>query len=837
MATASQREFFYSAGLLALVLACYSNALSCGFAYDDKGAILKNEDLRPNSSISKLLFNDFWGVPMNKDESHKSYRPLCVLTFRLNYALGELNPWGYHLVNVVLHWVMCVLFLKAAKQIIDEESSVNASLLFAVHAVHTEAVTGVVGRAEILSSVFMLLSFMAYVKSRGPNSQYDWKYMSWSALLIVMATASKEQGITVAGICCIYEIFYIQKALIQDSKSTVTKASRSSSPFYQALWRAAPRLAFLIASSGLLLCGRLIIMGAKLPSFPKYSNPAALFPFPTRHLTHLYLLPVNAWLLLYPSALICDWSMGTIPLVTSLSDPRNLATLLLVSCLILLVLYAVVAEEVISCQLIMALSFLVLPFLPASNLFFPVGFVVAERVLYAPSIGYCLLVAKAMERLQANRTRKYVVRVIFAIILLLHAGKTIQRNPDWDSNHSLINSALKVTQNNALMWNIKGHALKKENRLEDAITYFNKATTLQPDYINAWINVGSTYQELRKLDEAEVGYRRAIELMPQPRKGEQIDPKHLPGYLNLAHVIQQNKSRLIEAEELYRMVIRSQPDYIAYHNLAVIMIQKDQLDEAESLYQKATQIKPPTLGLLNMLAKEAIRRGREANKYFDHALQIDPHHKKSLLQSALYIQESGNVARRQDAIMRLKKLLEIDPPSVQVYSTLALIFMDDEDTSAALHYYQKALEIQPSNYQALVNTSNIHFEEERPLQAKPYLETLLKHHPNHTEIAKSMLLLGEILLNSLQDEVQSQQLFQRIVDLDSSNVRAQHNLCVIQVRRDLLEEAEHCLSDILERAPHAEDTRATLNSVRQKMKERSSVQQVVTESDKDSDLN
>ncbi|XP_030844131.1 protein O-mannosyl-transferase TMTC3-like [Strongylocentrotus purpuratus] len=325
--------------------------------------------------------------------------------------------------------------------------------------------------------------------------------------------------------------------------------------------------------------------------------------------------------------------MGTIPLVTSLSDPRNLATLLLVSCLILLVLYAVFAEE--------ALSFLVLPFLPASNLFFPVGFVVAERVLYAPSIGYCLLVAKAMERLQANRTRKYVVRVIFAIILLLHAGKTIQRNPDWDSNHSLINSALKVTQNNALMWNIKGHALKKENRLEDAITYFNKATTLQPDYINAWINVGSTYQELRKLDEAEVGYRRAIELMPQPRKGEQIDPKHLPGYLNLAHVIQQNKSRLIEAEEL---------------------------------------------------AKEAIRRGREANKYFDHALQIDPHHKKSLLQSALYIQESGNVARRQDAIMRLKKLLEIDPPSVQVYSTLALIFMDDEDTSAALHYYQKALE-------------------------------------------------------------------------------------------------------------------------------------------------
>ncbi|XP_030844107.1 protein O-mannosyl-transferase TMTC3-like [Strongylocentrotus purpuratus] len=915
MATASQREFFYSAGLLALVFACYSNALSCGFAFDDRRGIVKNEDLRPNSSIFNLFFNDFWGTPMHEAESHKSYRPLCVLTFRLNYALGELNPWGYHLLNVVLHWAVCVLFLKAAKKIIDEESSVNASLLFAVHAVHTEAVTGVVGRAELLSSIFMLLSFMAYVKAAEANSTTDWKYMSWSALLIVMATASKEQGITVAGICCIYEIFYVQKirlhtavkkatenhftiiprtimmnhnskakdkgvkgarqpqgtstspdqtsngkfslnlsfirnflylyvqfshkAFMQHPTSRGSKTSRSSSPNSQALWRAAPRLGFLIASSGLLLWGRMIIMGAKLPSFDRFDNPAALSPFQTRRLTHLYLLPVNAWLLLCPSTLLCDWTMGTIPLVTSLSDPRNLATLLLVTCLFLLVLYAVFAEEKISCQLIMALSFLVLPFLPASNLFFPVGFVVAERVLYTPSMGYCLLVAIAMERLQANRrSMRYVVGVIFAIILLLHAGKTIQRNPDWESEYSLFSSALKVTQNNAKLWNNVGHALEAEDRWEDAFIYYNNAATVQPDDIGSWINIGRVNRLLGKPDEAEAGYRRAVKLMPQPRTGKKITPKYLSVYLNLAAIIQQNKSRFIDAEELYRMVIRSQPNFAAYVHLAQIMVKKDQFDEAESLYQKATQLEPPTPDLLYNLAIIAIQKEQEtkAHRHFDEALEIDPQHRISLFRSALYIHESGNAARRTIAIKRLKKLLEIDPPSVQLYSTLALTFMDDEDTSAALHYYQKALEIRPSDYQALFNTAKIHFEEERPLQAKPYLETLLKHHPNHTEIVRSMLLLGEILLNSLQDEVQSQQLFQRIVDLDSSNVQAQHNLCVIQVRRDLLEEAEQCLLDILERAPHAEDTQATLNSVRQKMKERSSVQQVM-ESDKDSDVN
>ncbi|PRD29455.1 UNVERIFIED_CONTAM: Transmembrane and TPR repeat-containing protein 3 [Trichonephila clavipes] len=103
-----------------------------------------------------------------------------------------------------------------------------------------------------------------------------------------------------------------------------------------------------------------------LPSL-LFDNPAAASAFPVRQLTYNYLLPVNAWLLLFPSDLCCDWTMGTIPLVESIFDPRNAATL---------TFYCVLGA--------ISLSLLVLPFLPASNLFFPVGFVVAERILYIP---------------------------------------------------------------------------------------------------------------------------------------------------------------------------------------------------------------------------------------------------------------------------------------------------------------------------------------------------------------------------------------------------------------------------------------------------------------------
>ncbi|GFY46434.1 protein O-mannosyl-transferase Tmtc3 [Trichonephila inaurata madagascariensis] len=109
--------------LAALVALCYSNSLSCGFAYDDIAAIRDNRDLRPHTSLTNIFFNDFWGMPIKKEGSHKSYRPLTVLTFRANYAVHGLRPFGYHLVNVLLHTLVCLLFYSYSNQKIVLHSS------------------------------------------------------------------------------------------------------------------------------------------------------------------------------------------------------------------------------------------------------------------------------------------------------------------------------------------------------------------------------------------------------------------------------------------------------------------------------------------------------------------------------------------------------------------------------------------------------------------------------------------------------------------------------------------------------------------------------------------
>lgn len=135
-----------SCGLLCLLcFVCYWNSLPGGLVHDDIFAIRDNKDVRPDTPIFELLLHDFWGKPMSDPTSHKSYRPLTVLTFRLNYALHGLSSWGYHFVNVLLHMICSLLVWSLCDIVVFPGYpflSLQTALLFAVHPIHTEAVSG-----------------------------------------------------------------------------------------------------------------------------------------------------------------------------------------------------------------------------------------------------------------------------------------------------------------------------------------------------------------------------------------------------------------------------------------------------------------------------------------------------------------------------------------------------------------------------------------------------------------------------------------------------------------------------------------------------------------------
>lgn len=262
---------------------------------------------------------------------------------------------------------------------------------------------------------------------------------------------------------------------------------------------------FLLASWGaVLLACRIYWMGNRPPNFSNSDNPAADCPcFLTRALTFLYLPAVNVWLLLCPDMLSFDWSMDALPLVRTLGDWRNLHTVAFYSVLLALAWFGFYVQpskaketngrvhdangksstnghachpdyersipDSDSVQtngngtrkpcvartslpttenvVVFSLGLLSIPFLPATNLFFYVGFVVAERVLYIPSMGFCLLVAVAMRALWIrlrNHSSRTLVLACSASVVLLFGVKTFLRNHDWRNEEMLYKSGIAV---------------------------------------------------------------------------------------------------------------------------------------------------------------------------------------------------------------------------------------------------------------------------------------------------------------------------------------------------------------------------------------------------------
>lgn len=878
--SAATRNFYQFVCIVSVCIVCYYNSTQCGLVFDDISAIRDNKDLRPSTPLHSIFRNDFWGTPMRKEQSHKSYRPLTVLTFRWNYWLHELKPFGYHFVNVILHIVVCFLFRRVCRLLLLQCAGVDyschnmriatanntntttnstataastntvpvsrvsvqstispqnscsfiATLLFAIHPIHTEAVTGVVGRAELLSSICFLGAFLTYAQSvkESQSHRTHWfllvvGFSSW----LLASMLCKEQGITIAGICATYELFVVQqfrphqvwyclKQLFEEPKADTASTQHPSSKLSNnvprkmfsvlaflstTFWK---RLAFLCFITIALLVGRLYIMGSQLPVFTRFDNPASAAETPSRQLTYSYLIYLNSWLLLFPCDLCCDWTMGTVPLIEGFSDRRNVYTLATFLTLIALAACACTTRNRRKSRtLLMCLAWISLPFLPASNLFFPVGFVIAERVLYMPSMGFCMLIAYGYMELQKSfQERRCSIGILccrlFMITLLLSYGyKTYRRNFDWRSEYTLFMSGLHSNARNAKLFNNVGHALENGAKYQEALLYFQKAVEIQSDDIGAHINVGRTYNNLQMYQQAEEAYLKAKSLFPKIKPGEsyqtRIAPNHLNLFINLANLIARNQTRLEEADQLYKQAISMRSDYVqAYINRGDILMKLNRTAQAQEVYEKALLYDSDNADIYYNLGVVHLEQGKsaQAQVYFNKALELYPEHEQALLNSAILLQELGGAENRRLSRDRLVRILAKDEHNEKVYFNLGMLSMDESNFEEAERSFKRAIHIKTDFRSALFNLALLLADANRPLDAVPYLNQLIRHHPDHI---KGLILLGDIYINHMKDLDAAEECYRSILKYEPNNVQGLHNLCVVFVERKHLAKARACL--------------------------------------------
>ncbi|KRX96003.1 Transmembrane and TPR repeat-containing protein 4 [Trichinella pseudospiralis] len=574
--------------LFFLAVICFAASIPAGFVFDDFEAIVHNSDVRwtlaSGQSWWRFLQNDFWGRPITSNQSHKSWRPLTTLSFRLNYLWRQDEPQGYHLINVFLHGVVTVLsydfyveMLSAcgARDCRFEQLSFLSSVIFACHPVHAEAVSSIVGRAELLSAFCFLLAFLAYAKSlKYVHLWHSIKSILLCFILSTFALTAKEQGITILNVI-------------------------STTLF---------RLSFLFISLLSLLFLRMHVMAWTKPRFTAADNPAAFHSDKFfRVINYLYLWMFNFWILVNPSALCFDYSMGCIPLITTMSDYRLWLTT--ISTTLGVVFAGIVLLKRISKldSFDFNLMTLVIPFLPASNVLVSVGFVIAERVLYIPSLGYCLLIAYAF--MKTNWAKK-----LFWLMIIMFTLKSIMRSIQWQNEYTLYFSGLSVCPNNAKVHYNLAKVYADDGNKYKAYNHYLKA--INPAFVTAWMNLGVVKAALQKNEEAERCYLKALHLRPN-----YADCLYNLGNL-YAHL-----NRINEARQCWKNATRVRRWHSkAWSNLMILETSVNQCNEAVRIGLEALQYIPQDLSIHFNVATCYGQSGEfsKAEKHFKIALAGDP---------------------------------------------------------------------------------------------------------------------------------------------------------------------------------------------------------------------
>ncbi len=592
-------------GLLALfTLLAFANSLTNGFAFDDESIIVQNRVIKSLTHFPVLFTSDYWASTLGPGFGGNIYRPLVLLSFALNYAVSGLNPFGYHLINLLLHLAVCLALYALARQLgLSWAAALATSTLFAVHPLHTEAVTGIVGRAELLMALGILLAVAWYVRGGAPD-RLDVRFVlaSWAAF--GAALLSKEQAMMLPALLALADLSLVR---------TVNEGQA---------WRHVIRTAWRRYLAYVLILGAYLGLRAAVLAdpFSKAShriqfldNPLAHVPWDFRMLTALDVAGRYLWLLIWPVKLSPDYSYNAIPVATSLWERGVLLAGLAWGGLLVMAVYGWLRGIR---PVVFGIGFTVLTFLPASNFLLPIGTIMGERLFYLPSAGLCLPIGAAWDWM-ATRSRKsgwlrpigIAWLGIFGLVILLLTARTIQRNRDWRNTETLMQSAAQVVPGSVKVQTAFSAFLIKAGRTDEAIGRLKEAVRLEPNYVFALLNLGRAYAAKGSWLEAEAVFNRALaisEKLGGPEHPAVADSLNLLAALYASPVGRvMLPGRIEQAEPLFlrALAIREKalgPEHPAVaetlSDLAALYRSQGKYSQAEPLFLRALAIREKALG-------------------------------------------------------------------------------------------------------------------------------------------------------------------------------------------------------------------------------------------------
>ena len=494
------RRLTWPALVAAASIVTYANGLDGAFTYDDKAIVRDNQRIRSPQTIAQIFTTHYFGGPRG---TGSNYRPVLLLAFAAQWWIHGREVVAFHVVNLLLHVAATLMLARLFLRVGLPPPAVWAgALLFAVHPIHVEAVTSLVGRGETLSAIFVLgylHAALAWFEGRR-----RWLLIAAPFVLFALAFLTKESAVAAPGAALLLFLF-------------VSRGGPSAR--LRAAWaRGWPVLASTAAALGGALGLRRWFFGGwlKAPGTGFFEVENALAPLSALARAG------NACVIFFrylgrtvlPLRLSGDESAWSI-------RPLSLSSAVLWICVLFLAAMAIAATARLLRGSSIALGFLWLAvwLLPTSNLFFPIGTLFAERLAYLGSAGICLIAGLLLAGRAASPALAGARAAVLAAAAVLLAARTVTRNAVWWSDRALFTNLVATSPQSAKAHYNLGWVNAFFENWPVGLAEYTRATDLYDGYWDAWAGRGRMEKELGRYDRAIAAYEKSIALFPGYENG------------------------------------------------------------------------------------------------------------------------------------------------------------------------------------------------------------------------------------------------------------------------------------------------------------------------------
>ncbi len=627
-------------------------------------------------------------------------RFIVTISFYINYQAGGMEPFGYHLINLIIHIINSLLvygvILYSAGKLKPGGGgywpAFIGSLIFALHPIQTQAVSYIAQRAASLAATFYLAGLLLYIRAawRRPKLYYTLAWISGAA-----AMGCKEMSVTFPLAVILWDL--------------VISGNRSGR--HKLRWSIFLILLLIIPVTVLLDSGNPKyndsgqLGGGVAAGFDKFAGGVEAPDRLTYGLTQVRVLTTYLRLVLLPLNQNLDYDF---PAFSSFPDPEIiLSSLLIISILTM----AVLLHRAKKSRAAFGIFFFFLALLPESSLI-PIRDLIFEHRLYLPLLGLAFIVAQL-----DFSSRK--LRILFGLIIVLLSVLTFARNKIWMDEITLWTDTVKKSPGKARPHNNLGYIFNQEKQYNAARRILERALEITPNYPEAMVNLAISYKNMGELPRAEEICRRALAIKPvypeghntlgdilrlqaklpeaeaEYRRALELNPGLAAARNNLANLYREMGRPELAAAQYHRALSSGKDNPVYLNNIGLSFMEQGRLEEGIRSFRKAIAINPELAQAHYNLGNAIFKRGdfNAARKSFRRAVEIDSGYARAFFNLGVAESKLGNWDGARAAFL---SVINLEPENVQAHLKVGLIYLlFNNDPRTGTPYLRRALKLNP----------------------------------------------------------------------------------------------------------------------------------------------